>query len=110
VKFESIFFGAKTINIQCKITEADVRKSDSGPKRMLHGRHKISVNNKLTMMDAPKKEQKENVTEDKKSTQTTEPDDSSFELKDDPPTEDTPPVVEKKVVKKVVKKKETTPQ
>lgn len=49
VKFESIFFGAKTISIQCKITEADIAPVQMGPQRMLHGRHKVNVFNKVSM-------------------------------------------------------------
>ncbi len=48
IKFESIFFGAKK-NIQCKVTESDIAPMNRGPQRLLHGRHSIPINNKLTM-------------------------------------------------------------
>lgn len=35
VKFESVFMGAKTKNIQCKVYEAEVKAADTGPKRLL---------------------------------------------------------------------------
>lgn len=48
VKFESIFFGAKVISIQCKITEADVAPVQMGTQRLLHG-NKHRVSNHLNM-------------------------------------------------------------
>lgn len=35
IKVECIFMGAKTINIQCKATEAEVKASETGPTRLL---------------------------------------------------------------------------
>jgi hypothetical protein len=35
VKIESVFMGAKTKNLQCKVYEAEVKLADTGPKRLL---------------------------------------------------------------------------
>ncbi len=35
IKFESVFIGAKTKNMQCKVYEAEVKAADTGPKRLL---------------------------------------------------------------------------
>lgn len=111
VKFESIFFGAKVISIQCKITEADVALVQSGPQRLLHGRHKVkvNVNNKVTintskgvnplLSSAPSK--KDEVDEEKESSPK-KSNELSDELTDDVPVEK--PKV-KKTVTKIVKKK-----
>ncbi len=110
VKFESIFFGAKVISIQCKITECDVASVQMGPQRMLHGRNKVNVNNKLIinkssginplLSSAPVKE---NNNEEKKSpTQTA---DSSTTSTSEGELTDAP-VVEKK--KKTLTKKKIT--
>ena len=48
IKFESIFFGAK-ISIMCKVTESDIAPVQMGPQRLLHGRHNVSVSNKINM-------------------------------------------------------------
>lgn len=50
IKFESIFFGATAICIQCKITEADIQQVQSGPQKLLHSaRNRINVVEKLNM-------------------------------------------------------------
>ena len=106
VKFESIFFGAKVISIQCKITEADVAPVQMGPQRLLHGRHKINVNNKVSinmssgvnplLAIAPPSSAKE---EEKKESEPVE-DNPTVELTDDPLFN-----VEKPKSKKTIKKK-----
>lgn len=39
VKFESLFIGAKTKNIQCKLFEANVKESENRPKRLMKNRN-----------------------------------------------------------------------
>jgi hypothetical protein len=38
VKFESLFIGAKTKNVQCKLFEANVKESETRPKRLMKGK------------------------------------------------------------------------
>lgn len=48
VKIESIFFGAKVLSLQCKVTESDISPVSMGPQRLLHNRHKVMVSDKIT--------------------------------------------------------------
>ena len=117
VKFESIFIGAKVISIQCKLTESDVAPVQSGPQRLLHGRHKVAVSNKVSINTSKglnplltsvphteeKEEQKASSPKDSKDLDTEaskEKESTGGELSDDPPTD--------KPKKKIVKTKKTT--
>jgi hypothetical protein len=46
IKFESVFMGAKTKNIQCKVYEAEVKLAETGPKRLL----KVQANRAPTVI------------------------------------------------------------
>jgi hypothetical protein len=105
VKFESIFISSKVTSIQCKLTEADVQRVQSGPQRLLHGRHKINVSTKTIinkssklnpLLSAPVATTESSEKEGENDNKSTNDDD---ELKPDSP------VVDKK--KKVVKKKKS---
>lgn len=51
VKVESIFFGAKSIAIQCKVTESDIASVQQGPQKLLHRRHAVVSNNKVNTVN-----------------------------------------------------------
>lgn len=114
IKFESIFIGSKVISIQCKITEADIAPIQMGPQRLLHGRHKVVVNNKvsmntssdknplLTLNSAPSSEEAEEKKSPKQESEQVESTEVSGELVDDTHLEKSKT---KKTTKNVSKKK-----
>lgn len=110
IKFESIFFGAK-ISIMCKVTESDIAPVQMGPQRLLHGRHNISVSNKINintskinpLLSSSKEEEKEAVKEESSPKQLESSSSSSNEeLSDEPSTKTTVRKVTKTVTKKKV--------
>lgn len=107
IKFESIFFGAKVISIQCKITEADISPVQMGPQRLLHGRNKLNVNTKLninTSFNNPLISLANETEEIEKQVSHVDINDNNDGNDNELELSDNPVVVEKKV-KKVVKKK-----
>lgn len=104
VKIESIFFGAKAICLQCKLTEVYIQPVQMGPQRLLHRNKTIkpSYESNLLPSSQPKEEKKEKQPE------------NNDELVDDvqkeesPEQKETPVEPEVKKPKVVKKKKETT--
>ena len=110
IKFDNIYISGAKFALQAKVLEADVETVESGPRKLLHGRHSVkevkktiintsasSGHNPLLSQSKDEDEEEGNEKESKKAPP------PSDELKDeDEPKEEAP-----KKVKKIVKKKTT---
>ena len=105
VLIDDIFFAAKNKTIRTKITEAEIKELEVGPKRFLHGRNKIKESKKLNISTST-------INPLIKNTDVLINDDNSsdLELKDEPELKDeSEPELKEEIVepkqKKVVKNK-----